>query len=124
MNRISAEVSAVVVHSYMEQVEVVIKGKTFLSNISVRVEEEDTFLAGKHYHEVTTRRKGLAWYTGKRSPEPFLADEAVFVDRGRDGTASSFTLHKDEEPPADERETGRKHIREVAAQVLIDQGIW
>lgn len=86
-------------------------------------------LGGKEYSVTITRRKGLDTYTerternGQIIEEQILADEATFIDWGSKlGVTRNYTLHKDY--TEEERAAGRRHIQEVAAKILIDQGIW
>ena len=85
--------------------------------VKVTVETKERTIGGKVYQVTITRRKGLDTYV--EDGKEFLADEAVFSDYGpRMGISRSYTLHKDE------REAGRRRIQQVAAQAMIDQGIW
>lgn len=91
--------------------------------VKVTVETKERTIGGKVYQVTITRRKGLDTYI--EDGKEFLADEAVFSDYGpRMGISRSYTLHKDEQPTEAEREAGRRRIQQVAAQAMIDQGIW
>lgn len=91
--------------------------------VKVTVETVERVIGGKTYPVTITRRKGLDTY--QENGKEILADEAVFSDYGpKMGISRSYTLHKDIQPTEAEREAGRRHIREVATQALIAQGIW
>ena len=87
------------------------------------VTREVRILCGKEYQVTITRRKGLDRYIdhGKE----ILADEATFCDYGpKMGTARNYTLHKAVQPTEAEREAGRRHVQDVAARVMSEQGLW
>ena len=94
-----------------------------LEPVTVTVEEREERVRGKPFPAKLYRRKGLARYTEPDGSER-LADEAAFYDCGPDGVSRTYILHKDAVPTEEEREAGRRRIREIAAQALISQGIW
>lgn len=89
--------------------------------VTVTVEHKIKRRDGKEYPVVITTREGLDTYI--ENGKEIIADRAVFSDYGpKQGVSRCYILHKDYTP--EEREAGRRRIQEVAAQILVDQGIW
>ncbi len=80
-------------------------------------------LCGREYPVTVIRLEGLATYRAGGREE--LADAATFLDFGpRQGVTREYTRHREVPYTEAEREAGRQHIRQVAAQVLTAQGLW
>lgn len=86
-------------------------------------------LSGKEYHVTITRRKGLDTYTERTEKNGQIVEEQILARRGYIYRLGTQAWHHAElyavqgvyrggacrRPP---------HIQEVAAKILIDQGIW
>ena len=94
-----------------------------LDEVTVTVQEREELVRGKPFTARLYRRRGLARYIERDGSER-LADEATFYDCGADGVSRAYTLHREAVPDEEEREIGRRHIRETVTQALSAQGIW
>lgn len=89
--------------------------------VTETVEHTVELSGGREYPVTITRRIGLDTYIN--NGKEIQADRATFYDYGpKQGVTRCYTLHKDYTP--EERAEGRRHIRAVAVQAMIDQGIW
>lgn len=80
-------------------------------------------VGGKEYPCVFTRLCGWAVYNDRGTL--IEATEATFSDFGkREGVTRGFTKKNEVEPTPQQRKAGRQHIRDIATQCMIDQGIW
>lgn len=77
---------------------------------------------GKTFKTTLIRRTGLARYI--RRGRESLADMATFHDCGKLGMSCTYTDHRAVPYTEEEKAAGRRHIQEVAAQILVDQGLW
>lgn len=94
--------------------------------MAVKETVEHTFrtVGSREYPVTITRREGLDTYYDDDG-KPFLADWATFIDFGpKMGVAKNYTNHRDTPYTEEEKAAGRRHIQEVAAWCLVDQGIW
>lgn len=95
-----------------------------LEELVITVEEFDETIGKTTYHTVLTRRKGLHELTDKNG-ERVLADESAIMDSGpKYGTTLCYTSHRMEEVPEEVRAANLAEIKRVAAQVMVDMGIW
>ena len=75
-------------------------------------------------HTDMTRRRGLHWITDRRG-ERVLVDESAVMDSGpKMGTTLCYTPHPAVAPTEEERAANRAEIKRIAAQVMVDMGIW
>lgn len=96
---------------------------TDLGNVVETVEEHMATVRGKPFRAKLYRRNGLAEYI-ERDGSVTLADSACFYDCGSDGVSRSYIRHRDVLPTEEERAAGRKLIQDIAAQAMVDMGIW
>ena len=84
------------------------------------------------YIETTGKKSYPVEVTRLRSDEPWeyevapgqwkLVDAVTIFDAGKEGTSLVYTLHRDYTP--EQRAAGRRHIQEVLAKCMTDQGLW
>ena len=90
--------------------------------VKVSTEQITKAYGGKEYHITVTTYEGTASYKTPDGRE-ILADVAIHTDYGpKLGEGWDYVIHKDYTP--EQRAEGRRHIQEVATQVLIEQGFW
>lgn len=95
-----------------------------VEELVITVESFDEQIGNMLLHTDMTRRKGLHWITDRRG-ERVLVDESAVMDSGpRYGTTLCYTPHPAVEPTAEERAANLAQIKRVAAQVMVDMGIW
>lgn len=85
----------------------------------------------EHAMETIGKKTYPITITKLRSDEPFefewkgkvhLVDAVTITDAGKYGTTVVRTIHRDY--TEEEREAGRKHIQEVLARCMTEQGLW
>lgn len=84
------------------------------------------------YMETMGRKTYPVTETRLRSDEPWeyevtpgewkLVDAVTIFDAGKEGTSLVYTIHRDYTP--EQRAAGRKHIQEVLAKCMTEQGLW
>ena len=95
-----------------------------LEELEITVTEDDAFLCGRMVHTVYTRRKGLHWVTDWEGIRR-IACETFIVDSGpKIGTSFLFSEPPAVEPTEEERAANRAQILRIAAQNMVDMGIW
>lgn len=95
-----------------------------VEELVITVESFDEQIGNMLLHTDMARRKGLHWITDRRG-ERVLVDESAVMDSGpRYGTTLCYTPHPAVEPTAEERAANLAQIKRVAAQVMVDMGIW
>lgn len=72
--------------------------------------------------EVTRLRSDEPWQYEVRPGAWELVDAVTIFDAGKEGTSRVYTVHKDYTP--EQRAAGRKHIQEVLAKCMTEQGLW
>lgn len=88
------------------------------------IEHAERIICGKALPVTITRRVGPCEYTDGNG-KTFLADEATIMDWGpKLGITRTYVMHPERAPTEAEREAGRAHILEVAAQAMTEQGLW
>ena len=95
-----------------------------LEDLVVTVESWDEQIGTMLLHTDMTRRKGLHWITDRRG-ERVLVDESAVMDSGpKMGTTLCYTPHPAVEATEEERAANRAQIKCVAAQNMVNMGIW
>ena len=90
-----------------------------LEELVVTVESFDEQIGNMLLHTDMTRR-----ITDRRG-ERVLVDESAVMDSGpKMGTTLCYTPHPAVAPTEEERAANRAEIKRIAAQVMVDMGIW
>lgn len=90
--------------------------------MKVTVEYETEVINGKEYQLKVTREIGLQEIT--LNGKPTMIEAATYTEwPGSRGTSRSYTLARPPKTPEEEA-AHLAHIREVATECLIAQGVW
>lgn len=89
----------------------------------VKTVEQATETCGKKTYPITiTRLRSAEPFWHEFQGEMTLVDAVTIVDAGKYGTSTVVTAHRDYTEA--ERQAGRRHIQEVLARCMTEQGLW
>lgn len=72
--------------------------------------------------EVTRLRSDEPWEYEVAPGERKLVDAVTIFNAGKEGTSLVYTVHRDFTD--EERQAGRRHVQDVLAQCMAEQGLW
>lgn len=90
--------------------------------MTTRVDLETRMIDGKAYSVKITRQRGLQEV--ELNGKPTMVEAVTIMEwPGRMGTSKTYTIAREKKTPEEEAAL-LAHIREVATNGLISQGIW
>ena len=89
----------------------------------IRTVEHDTeTFGGKTYPIEITKLRSAEPFPYEHKGEVTLVDAVTITDAGKYGVSVVMTVHRDY--TQEERRAGRRHIQEVLAKCMTEQGLW